>query len=134
VNRLASIASGRIVFPMPPLEPAIELARERFFTAISRQLQSWLDFFSGDESLSQPAAETLALAHSSDEVGKPLKEFSAQLAEHEFAQIKAWTLDQRRTILAELNSMERLEFLLSDLNGWFAKIPGGNFAPSANQR
>jgi hypothetical protein len=133
-NRLASIATGRIVFPMPPLEPAIDSARERVFTAICRHLQSWLDFFSGDESLSQPAAETLALTHSSDELGKPLKELSAQLAEREFAQIKAWTLDQRRTILAELHSMARLEFLLSDLNRWLAKIPGRDTAPGAGQR
>ena len=35
-NRLASIATGRIVAPMPSLDPATESAREAVFAAICR--------------------------------------------------------------------------------------------------
>ena len=54
-NRLASIATGRIVTPTPPLDPVTESAREAVLDAIRRQLQSWLDFFSGADSLSRQA-------------------------------------------------------------------------------
>ena len=50
-NRLASIATGRIVTPMPQLDAVTESAREAMIDAIRRQLQSWLDFFSGADSL-----------------------------------------------------------------------------------
>jgi hypothetical protein len=123
-NRLASITSGRIVCPAPPLDPATESARDQVFVAISRCLRSWLDFFSTDDSLSAPAARKLALALSRDELGTPLREFGSWLEEREFARIQAWTLEQRRVILAELQSMRRLQFLLADLNRWLARIPG----------
>ncbi len=51
-NRLASIATGRIVTPTPQLDPATESAREAVLDAIRRHLQSWLDFFSSEDSLS----------------------------------------------------------------------------------
>jgi hypothetical protein len=57
-------------------------------------------------------------------LGKPLKQFSSRLEEREFARIESWTSEQRRAILAELQSMHRLEFLLSELNRWLAQIPG----------
>jgi hypothetical protein len=123
-NRLASIATGRIVAPTPPLDPVTESAREAVLVAICVRLQSWLDFFSGDESLSASAAQRVALTHSPDDVAKPLRELSSRLEAGEFARIDSWTFEQRRTILAELQSMRRLEFLISDLNRWLAQIPG----------
>ena len=49
---LAAIATGRIVTPVPHLDPVTELAREAVLDAIRRHLQSWLDFFSSADSLS----------------------------------------------------------------------------------
>ena len=46
-NRLASIATERIVAPGPQLDPMTESAREAVLVAIRGQLQSWLDFFGG---------------------------------------------------------------------------------------
>jgi hypothetical protein len=54
----------------------------------------------------------------------PLEQFSSRLEEREFARIESWTLDQRRALLAELHSMRRLEYLVSELNRWLAQIPG----------
>jgi hypothetical protein len=54
----------------------------------------------------------------------PLEQLSSRLEEREFARIEAWTLEQRRAILAELHSMRRLEYLVSELNRWLAQIPG----------
>jgi hypothetical protein len=70
------------------------------------------------------AAQALALTHSSAELEKPLSEFSTRIEATRFAILVSWTLEQRRAILAELQSMRRLEYLLSQLNRWLAQIPG----------
>ncbi|MGA9725325.1 MAG: FUSC family protein [Candidatus Binatus sp.] len=123
-NRLASIAAGRIVTPTPPLDAVTESAREAVLDAIRRHLQSWLDFFSGADSLSAQAANAIARAQSPDDLKMPLEQFGSRLEEREFARIESWPIDQRRAILAELQSMRRLEYLVSRLNRWLAQIPG----------
>jgi uncharacterized membrane protein YccC len=123
-NRLAWIATGRIISPAPSLDANTEAQRDAVFIAICRQLRSWLDFFSRDDCLNALVAQTLALSLSPDEVGKPLRDFGSRLEEGEFARLESWTLEQRRAILAELQSMRRLEYLISRLNRWFAQIPG----------
>ena len=145
-NRLASIATGRLAAPPPPLDPETESTRQAVFHAICQQLRSWLDFFSGDESLSAPAAQALARTHLAHDAtdNKPagdaswssatasgttfrslVERFGSRLEERQFARIERWTFEQRRAILAELQSMVRLDFLLSQLNRWLAQIPGG---------
>jgi len=109
---------------VPQLDPATESAREAVLDAIRRHLQSWLDFFSGADSLSRPAAQAIARSHSPDDLKIPLEQFGSRLEEREFARIESWTLDQRRAILAELHSMRRLEYLVSQLNRWLPQIPG----------
>jgi uncharacterized membrane protein YccC len=123
-NRLSSIASGRILSPSAHLDPVTESARQLFFTAVGRRLESWLDFYSGDECLRTPAARSSELTLSEDELEKPLGDFASRLEEREFARIQSWTLEQRRAILAELQSMRRLEFLVAELSQWLAQIPG----------
>jgi hypothetical protein len=129
-NRLASITNGRIVTPVPPLDPDTESAREAVLDAIRRHLQSWLDFFSSADSLNAASAEASARANSPDDLKTPLDQFSSRLEERQFARINSWTFEQRRTILAELHSMRRLEYLLHDLNRWLALIPGHAAKPA----
>jgi hypothetical protein len=57
-------------------------------------------------------------------VRRPLRELGSRLEASGFARLESWTIDQRRAILAELQSMRRLEVLISDLNRWLAQIPG----------
>jgi Fusaric acid resistance protein family len=123
-NRLASIATGRIAAPMPQLDAETESARVTLFAAIRQQLQSWLDFFSGTARLSAPAAQAIARSHSTNDMKNLLAQFSSRLEEQDFTRIDGWTLEQRRTILAELQSMRRLEHLTSELNRWLSRIPG----------
>lgn len=54
---------------------------------IRRQLQSWLDCFGGEESLSASATQGVALTHSLDDLAKPLGEFSSRIEAGEFARI-----------------------------------------------
>jgi fusaric acid resistance family protein len=123
-NRMSSIATGRIVTPAPQLDAVTETAREAVLETIRQHLQSWLDFFSSDDSLNRSAAEAIARSHSLDDLQKPLEQFGSRLEEREFARIESWTLDQRRVVLAELHSMRRLEYLVAQLNRWLAQIPG----------
>ncbi|HEV2170680.1 MAG TPA: hypothetical protein VGR40_07020, partial [Candidatus Binatus sp.] len=123
-NRLASIATQRIATPVPPLDVTTESAREAVISAMRRQLESWLEFFGSPDSLSAPAAKAIAQAQSPNDIGTPLEQFSTRLEERSFARIEAWTLEQRRAVLAELNSMRRLDFLVSQLNRWLPQIPG----------
>jgi hypothetical protein len=129
-NRLASIANGRIVTPTPQLDPATESAREAVLDAIRRHLQTWLDFFNGADSLSAPAAQAIVRSHSIDDLQKPLEQFNSRLEGREFAAIESWSVEQRREILAELHSMHRLEYLVSQLNRWLAQIPGAAPSPA----
>jgi uncharacterized membrane protein YccC len=129
-NRLASIATGRIDTPMPQLDPVIESARKAVLDAIRLQLQSWLEFFSSADGLNAAAAQAIAQAHALGEITTPLQQFGARLEERSFARIESWTLEQRRAILAELNSMRRLEYLVSQLNRWLPQIPGQSPNPT----
>jgi uncharacterized membrane protein YccC len=122
-NRLSSIASARVLTQMPQLDSVAEFARERFFQAIRGQLTSWLDFFSGAEWFSASAARAIGEKHSADELAEPLNEFSSLLQEGGFARLASWPLEPRRTMLAESESMRRLEFLFSLLNQYLADIP-----------
>ncbi len=123
-NQLASIAGGRIAAPTPRLDPTTEAEREAILVAICRRLQSWLDFFSSDECLSAVVAQTIAQEYSPDDLRKPLEQLSLRLEEGKFARLESWTLEQRRTMLAELETMRNLESLIAELNRWLAQIPG----------
>ena len=122
-NRLSSIATARVLTQMPQLDPVTEFARERVFNAIRGQLSSWLDFFSSAEWFSASAARAIAEKHSAGELAEPLNDFSSHLEENGFARLESWPLDPRRTMIAELQSMRRLEFLFSELNRYLADIP-----------
>jgi hypothetical protein len=123
-NRLSSIATARVLTQTPQLDPVTEFARERVFNTIREQLVSWLDFFSGAERFSAPAARAIAQKHSADELAEPLNEFSSHLEEGGFARLASWPLEPRRTMLAELQSMRELEVLFSELNRYLADVPG----------
>jgi hypothetical protein len=122
-NRLSSIATGRIQIQMPHLDPVTEFAREQVFDAVRRQLRSWLDFFSSADCLGTSAARALAQQHSADELAAPLGEFSSRLEEGGFSRLAVWPLEPRRTMIAELESMRRLELLFSELNRYLARVP-----------
>jgi hypothetical protein len=123
-SRLASIASARIAVAIPRLDPEIEAARDEFLATVGRQLQSWLDFFAGENRLDADEAEITARRHSPDDLRRPLERFSIGLQEGNFARLDSWAIEPRATILTELQSMRRLEALTAELNRWLAQIPG----------
>jgi hypothetical protein len=115
-NRLSSIATGRLAARLPQLDDRTERARGDVFEVIRRQLQSWLDFFRSPESLNVTAAQMISRTHSADDMHTPLKTYGTRVEEREFARIESWTLEDRREILTELQSLRRLDFLMTELN------------------
>jgi uncharacterized membrane protein YccC len=123
-SRFSTIASGRSLVPLPQLDPATESARQGAFNEARRQLETWLEFFSGRDSINSSVAREIAQAQARDDLANPIDEFSWRLEENSFARMDSWTVEQRRVMLAELHSMHRLEILISDLNLYLAQIPG----------
>jgi Fusaric acid resistance protein family len=126
MNRLSYIAAGRIACPPPAIDPAIESNRTALLTLVRDELQKWLNFYSGEEKLGSRAARAAASAYVADEMRRPLSQIRAWLEEGNYSNIEHWKLEQRRAILAELQSMQRLEVLIGDLNRWLALIPGSS--------
>jgi hypothetical protein len=89
--------------------------------AIRARLEAWLDFFEG-RSPGGASADTAPPRHSRSEIATPLDEFSRRLEAQGFARISAWTLEQRRAILAELQSMRRLDVLMFELDRYLSGV------------
>ena len=128
-HRLATLAVWRLTAPLPRLDDATEAAAEAAFSAMQRRLESWLTFYQGTSSLSASAAQTLASGHARDEIAQPVEEFASCIEAQQFARIAAWSLEHRRRMLARLQPLRRLDFLMFELETYMADIPGA--APAA---
>jgi len=120
-NLLASISLDRIVTPTPGLDPATESARAAVLDAIRVQLRSWLEFFSDRDSLRSLTPDESI--HPNETIASPLAEFGSRLEENDFVRIASWTIEQRRAILTQLQSMRHLAVLTAELNRWLSEIP-----------
>jgi hypothetical protein len=118
------LSTRRVRFAPPQLDLATESARERALNGAQRQLETWLEFFSGPDCINASAAREIAQTHPPDVLAKPIDEFSSRLEENSYARTESWSFEQRRVMLAELQTMRRLEVLISDLNRYLAQIPG----------
>ena len=128
-HRLATLAVWRLTDPLPRLDDATQAAADAAFSAMQRRLESWLAFYQDPGCLNARAAHALASGHARDEIAQPMEEFASRIEAQQFARIAAWSLDQRRRMLAEIQSLRRLDFLMSELETYLAGIPGA--APAA---
>jgi uncharacterized membrane protein YccC len=128
-HRLATNAASRIAEPLPGLDALTEGARDAAYRAIRVRLESWLSFYESDRALSGDAARALAASHSRGEIAGPLQQFSSLVEEDQYARTASWTVEQRRRILEELQSLRRLEFLTLELDAFLSRIPGATPAP-----
>jgi Fusaric acid resistance protein family len=121
-NRLTGIAMGSILTTLPRLDDATEAARAAVLAAIRTRLETWLEFSESGPDFNNAGLETVFASHSRNEITQRLDQFSRRLEEQSFAQISPWTLEQRRVILAELNSMRRLQVNISELDGYLSSF------------
>lgn len=131
-HRLGMISTAQLTNPPPPLDEAIASARARVLVAILTQIGSWQAFFQSGAKLSSDAARALAVQQTRDEVLAPLEEYSSRLAADSYAAISSCSVEQRREILAELQSLRRLEFLMGELNHYLAQVPGVATGPMSS--
>jgi uncharacterized membrane protein YccC len=123
-HRLAALAIQRLEHPLPLLDAETEAARDAVFMEIRRRLEAWLAFYEGPRCFNPSASLALAASHQPQALIEPLEIFSRRLSEAGFARINSWSLDQRRQLLAELQSLHRLQVLMTNLDAYLAVIPG----------
>lgn len=121
-NRLTGISMGRILAALPRLDDATEAAREAVLAAVRARLETWLEFIESGPDYSNARLATVFASHSRNEIIQPLDEFSLRLEEQGFGRISTWTLEQRRMILAELNSMRRLQVNMFELDRYLSSV------------
>jgi hypothetical protein len=123
-NRFTGISMGRILSALPRLDGATEASREAVVAVIRAWLETWLEFIESGPDYSNARLATVFANHSRNEIIQPLDEFSRRLEEQVFARISTWTLEQRRVILAELNSMRRLLVNMFELDRYPSSVAG----------
>ena len=129
-NRFAGLDALRIASPLPPLDEETQAAREAAFGAIRARLESWLAFYESGQCLERNAAMALEASHTRGEVAQLIESLSERIGANGFVQIASWSLEQRRQILAELESLRRLAFLMRELDEFLARVPGSRAAAS----
>jgi uncharacterized membrane protein YccC len=122
----STMAKWHLADPLPSLDDATETAHEATLASMSRLMEAWLNFYESDQSHSRRAALALAAQYSRGEIARPLAEFSNRLEANGFARISSWTFEQRRQILARVQALHRLEFLIFELNTNLSLVPGVN--------
>jgi uncharacterized membrane protein YccC len=121
-NRLAGISMGRITVKLPRLDAETELAHHAVIRATRLRLERWLAYLDNTATFRDGAALILAEETSDSEMTRSLARFSDLLEAQGFARINAWTLEERRTILSELDSLSRLEFLMTELDRYLPAV------------
>jgi hypothetical protein len=63
-------------------------------------------------------------SHTRGEIAQIVESLRDRVGANGFALISSWSLEQRRQMLTELESLRRLAFLLRELDEFLARVPG----------
>jgi hypothetical protein len=120
----------------PRLDEETELERDAVVSAIRFRLEWWLARSEGRPTFRGPGAIAVPGRNSRREIASPLSKFSSQFEAQGFARLNSWTVQQRRTILSELQSLRRLEFLMAELDHYLSAVghTGSTLDPSYSVR
>ena len=122
-HRLGRLDAERLEHPLPPLAPASAALYETFLAAFRARGARWLNFLLGPDALNSPRAAAVAASFTHDELTRPLQELNDRISADQFAEVGQWTLEQRRGLLAELQSFHRITELAAELDGHMAHVP-----------
>ncbi len=117
-HRFERIALIRMRQPRPQLDRETEALEEAALGGIVKQLEAWHahfvypDLLEGDPSM----------PNSTESITVVLENFSARVEADSFARLANWDTKARRTLLAELQSLRRLDFLMTELNNELSRI------------
>jgi uncharacterized membrane protein YccC len=112
-HRFARIGLLRLEHPRPPLDAVSETLEAGAINAMIGRLAAWQADFARPDCLERPTDASEQRADS--EIGELLDRFSERLESNNFACLADWQSEARRTVLAELQSLRRLDFLIEEL-------------------
>jgi hypothetical protein len=118
-HRFAGLALARLLHPRSRLDRATEEAARLALEALVGQLRVWLTWIDRPLNPANPpprAQETRAA------VTQALGELTSRIEADRFARLAAWGLEERRTLLAELASLQRLSVLFGELDEYLARV------------
>jgi uncharacterized membrane protein YccC len=136
-NRLAGISMGRLAVQLPPFDPETEGARTAVIRAVRERLEWWLAQFETPQRFRPSGPIAFPAQGARNEIALPLDNYSRRLEAQGFARINSWTIEQRRTILSELQSLHRLKFLMAELDRYLSavgRLPARPLATAAMSR
>ncbi len=125
--RLGMIAGGttRVL----PLSSETQAARDLVGAAFGRRLIAWQEYFAAGRPFNQQAAAAIFERNRADQLEENLRDLEQRISASSYAEVAAWPQEQRRTILAEVESWRRILVLAGELDQQFYEIPAGR--PSA---
>jgi len=121
-HRMAAISADAPHLSALALKPETEASRAALDSAMRERLNSWLAHYESRQCASPGAAVAIANSHDPNEMATVLKVFVDTLVEGGFAQISAWAADERRAMLAEVESYQRLVELFAELDAALSKV------------
>lgn len=117
-HRFERIALMRMRQPRLQLDRETEAMEEIAIGEIVKQLEAWhvhfahLDCLEGD----------FPMLNSTESITAVLENFAARIEADSFARLATWEAAARRTLLAELQSLRRLDFLVTELNNELSRM------------
>jgi uncharacterized membrane protein YccC len=120
-HRLGAIAAG--YSRVPALSAETEIARDRVGAAFAERLLRWQEYFEAGRPFNLQAAAVILARNSRDLLEQNVEDLARRLSAASYAEIAAWPLGLRRTILAEIESWRRIVVLAGELDQQFFEIP-----------
>jgi Fusaric acid resistance protein family len=119
-HRFEGIALTRIEQTRPALDPITENDARVALDSVVAQLRMWLAWIESPVGIgtAPPSAQANQAA-----VTQALTDLNARIEADSFARLKGWEIDQRRTLLTELESLCRLSVLIGELDEYLTQLP-----------
>jgi len=118
-HRFELIALSRFLDARPALNPVAEQAVRVVLDGVLAELRDWLTWI---ENPAYTGSGPPQKATEQPAITQALAELTGRIEADSFAQIAAWSVEERRSLFSELESLRRLEFLIGELNEYLSRI------------
>ncbi len=120
-HRLASAAAALNIIEIPALTSAFDTARAQFNATLAEHFRQCLDFVK-----QRGQGRRRSLPHWDDDGARNLLEtMNREVAADSFAAVSAWSTQERRSLLADMENLRRLMVLAGELSEQLSRIAPG---------
>jgi uncharacterized membrane protein YccC len=119
-HRFEVIGHNRLVDSRPTLDPATEQAAQTVLDSVLAKLRAWLIWI--ERAADTTGAEPLPQATRQPDLATALAELTSRIEANNFARLAGWSVEARRSLFAELESMRRLVFLSGELDEFIVRV------------